>query len=210
MTDNENVPAAEASLESWAEIGGDPYALAQVWLDEAVETEPNDPNAMALATADASGLPSVRMVLLKEIEPAGLVFYTNYESAKGRDLAVNAQAAIVIHWKSLRRQIRARGRVERAEGPQADAYFESRSYQSRIGAWASAQSRPLSSRAALVAEAALYAARYPFNPPRPPHWGGFRLAASEFEFWRDGAYRLHDRFRWRRDGAGWRAERLNP
>lgn len=190
--------------------GEDPFALARQWLEAAEGREPNDPNAIALATVDASGLPNVRMVLLKEIEADAFVFYTNYESAKGRELADNPQAAFVMHWKSLRRQVRARGAVERVEGEQADAYFASRAYQSRIGAWASAQSRPLSSKAALAAEAAKVAARHPLNPPRPPFWGGFRLRPVEIEFWADGAFRLHDRFRWSREGAGWRVERLNP
>jgi pyridoxamine 5'-phosphate oxidase len=190
----------------------DPFALAQRWLSEAEAAEPNDPNAIALATADDSGLPNVRMVLLKEIEADGLVFYTNYESAKGEELLANPQAALVMHWKSLRRQIRARGAVERCDGAQADEYYASRSLQSRIGAWASKQSRPLRSRAALVAEAAKYAVRYPLNPPRPPHWGGFRIRPTEFEFWADGDFRLHDRFRWTRKGPGdaWVKQRLNP
>lgn len=196
--------------------GGDPFRLAEAWLAEAEKSEPNDPNAIALATADADGAPNVRMVLLKEIEPASrdargaFVFYTNYESAKGRELEANPRAALVMHWKSLRRQIRVRGAVSQTTEAQADAYFKSRSYQSRIGAWASRQSRPLSSRAALVAEAALVAARYPLDPPRPPHWGGFRITPEEIEFWADGAHRLHNRFRWRWTGAGWETERLNP
>ncbi len=196
--------------------GDDPFAVARAWLAEAERTEPNDPNAMALATADASGAPNVRMVLLKEIETAGpeergaFVFYTNFESAKGRELADNPRAALTLHWKSLRRQIRARGAVTRASDAQADAYYRTRSYQSRIGAWASRQSRPLSSRAALMAEAALYAARHPFDPPRPTHWGGFRVTPDEIEFWSDGAHRLHDRFLWRWTDGGWTTERLNP
>lgn len=197
--------------------GEDPYALARAWLAEAEGTEPNDANAVALATADPTGLPNVRMVLLKEIEAdqtaGGFVFYTNFESAKGSELAANPQAAMVLHWKSLRRQLRLRGPVERVADDQADAYYQSRAYQSRIGAHASKQSRPLSSRAALMAEVAALAARYPMNPPRPAHWGGFRLRPVEIEFWADGAFRLHDRFRWRRTGPGaldWEVSRLNP
>ncbi|MFN3260678.1 MAG: pyridoxamine 5'-phosphate oxidase [Pikeienuella sp.] len=197
--------------------GDDPFALARAWLAEAEASEPNDPNAIALATADASGLPNVRMVLLKEIETSqtkgGFVFYTNHEGAKGRELAANPQAALVAHWKSLRRQVRVRGPVERVEDAQADAYYNSRAYQSRIGAWASKQSRPLRSRAALMAEVAKYAARFPVNPPRPPHWGGYRIRPVEIEFWADGDFRLHDRFRWTRPDVGktgWKVERLNP
>ncbi len=196
----------------------DPFALAAAWLAAAGESEINDPNAMALATADAAGLPNVRVVLLKEIEPAGslpdgrgaFVFYTNFESRKGRELAANAQAAISLHWKSLRRQVRARGRVEKVEAEIADAYYKSRAYGSRVGAWASRQSQPLASRAALAAEALKVAARYPIDPPRPPHWGGFRLIPDEIEFWADGAFRLHDRWRRRWRGDGWVVERLNP
>jgi pyridoxamine 5'-phosphate oxidase len=197
--------------------GEDPFALAQAWLAAAEKTEPNDPNAIALATAGADGLPNVRMVLLKEIEGAetggAFVFYTNYESAKGGELAANPQAAGVLHWKSLHRQIRFRGPVERVEAEKADAYYASRAYQSRIGAWASAQSRPLSGKSALLAEAAKVAARYPRNPPRPPHWGGFRIRPVEIEFWADGEFRMHDRFRWTRDdprGEAWSVTRLNP
>jgi pyridoxamine 5'-phosphate oxidase len=197
--------------------GADPFDIARAWLAEATATEPNDPDAIALATCGPDGLPNVRMVLLKEIEGAGpgggFVFYTNFESAKGRELAANPQAAFTMHWKSLRRQIRARGPVERVEDDKADAYFDSRPLQSRIGAWASAQSRPLSSKAALVAEAAMVAARHPLRVPRPPHWGGFRIRPVEIEFWADGDFRLHDRFRWTREGpaaAAWAATRLNP
>lgn len=192
--------------------GDDPFELARRWLVEAEASEPNDPNAIALATVDRTGMPNVRMVLLKSIEDDSLVFYTNYESAKGEELAANPKAALVMHWKSLRRQVRVRGEVERCEGKQADEYYASRSLQSRIGAWASKQSRPLRSRAALMAEAAKYAARYPISPPRPPHWGGFRIRATEFEFWADGDFRLHDRFRWTLSGGdgGWEKQRLNP
>ena len=195
--------------------GENPFQLAQVWLDEAEASEPNDPNAIALATVDASGLPNVRMVLLKEIEteaPGGFVFYTNYESAKGQELAANAQAAFVMHWKSLRRQIRVRGHVTREEGPQADAYYASRSLQSRLGAWASQQSQPLASRGALMAEVAKLGLRHGANPPRPPFWGGYRIQPVEIEFWADGAFRLHDRFRFtrRETPPGWTILRLNP
>ena len=192
--------------------GDDPFAIARDWLAAATESEVNDPNAMALSTVDSDGLPNVRMVLLKDIEPDAFVFYTNYGSAKGAELAASGKAAFVIHWKSLRRQIRVRGLVEKEEGAKADAYFASRSLQSRLGAWASEQSQPLNSRAALMAEVAKVTARKGPNPDRPPFWGGFRITPVEIEFWADGAFRLHDRFRWRRadTGAPWVVQRLNP
>ncbi len=192
--------------------GGDPFALARSWLSEAEASEPNDPNAIALATVDPDGLPNVRMVLLKEIEADAFVFYTNYGSAKGQEIAASGKAAFVLHWKSLRRQIRVRGLTEREEGPQADAYYASRSLKSRLGAWASDQSQPLSSREALMAQAAKVALTKGTNPPRPPFWGGFRIRPVEIEFWSDGAFRLHDRFRWTRpaNASDWIVERLNP
>ena len=192
--------------------GDDPFAIARRWLAEAEGTEPNDPNAIALATVDPDGLPNVRMVLLKEIEDAAFVFYTNYGSAKGQEIAASGKAAFVMHWKSLRRQIRVRGSVTREEGPQADAYYASRSLQSRLGAWASRQSQPLDSRLSLMADVAKITATKGTNPPRPPFWGGFRIAPVEIEFWADGAFRLHDRFRWTAAGAGhaWDVQRLNP
>lgn len=200
--------------------GTDPFALAAAWLAEAETAELNDPNAMALSTVDADGLPDVRMVLLKEIEPqgpdgrgGGFVFYTNYGSAKGLQIEATGKAAGVLHWKSLRRQVRFRGMVEKEEGPQADEYYASRSLPSRLGAWASEQSRPLSSRAALMAEVAKVSARHMLSPPRPPFWGGFRIRPVQIEFWADGEHRLHDRFVWRRadpQGEEWSVERLNP
>lgn len=192
--------------------GSDPFAIARSWLTEAEAREPNDPNAIALATVDSDGLPNVRMVLLKEIEADAFVFYTNYGSAKGREIEGSGKAAFVLHWKSLRRQIRVRGTVTREDGPQADAYFSSRSLKSRLGAWASHQSEPLTSREALMAEAARVAVTKGPNPPRPPNWGGFRIHPVEIEFWADGAFRLHDRFRWSRIDAtaAWTITRLNP
>ncbi len=197
--------------------GDDPFGIARAWLSEAEKTEPNDPNAIALATADGDGLPNVRMVLLKEIEAEGggegaFVFYTNYDSAKGEELAATGKAAFVMHWKSLRRQIRVRGLTEREDGPLADAYYASRSLKSRLGAWASRQSRPLESRTALMAEVARVTATIGTSPGRPPFWGGIRIRPVEIEFWADGAFRLHDRFRWRRDAPGqpWSVIRLNP
>jgi pyridoxamine 5'-phosphate oxidase len=192
--------------------GDDPFLLAREWLAEAEQTEPNDPNAIALATVDAAGMPNVRMVLLKEIEVDAFVFYTNYGSRKGQEIAASGTAAFVLHWKSLRRQIRVRGMTEREEGPQADAYFASRSLKSRLGAWASDQSQPLSSREHLMAEAAKVAVTRGPNPPRPPFWGGIRIRPVEIEFWADGNFRLHDRFRWSRNTEEnrWLTQRLYP
>jgi len=192
--------------------GDDPFAIAQRWLDEAEGQEINDHNAIALATVDPDGLPNARMVLLKEIEADAFVFYTNYGSRKAQEIEAGGKAAFVMHWKSLRRQIRVRGTVTREEGPQADAYYASRSLKSRLGAWASRQSEPLSSRSALMAEVAKVTARHGSDPARPPFWGGYRICPVEIEFWADGAFRLHDRFRWiRRDhNSAWNVERLNP
>ena len=192
--------------------GDDPFVIARRWLTEAEGAEPNDPNAIALATVDAGGMPNVRMVLLKDIEDAAFVFYTNYGSAKGQEIAQAGKAAFVMHWKSLRRQVRVRGTVTREDGAAADAYFASRSLQSRLGAWASRQSQPLESRGALMAEVAKITVTKGPIPPRPPFWGGLRIAPLEIEFWADGAFRLHDRFQWRRDAPGqpWKVIRLNP
>lgn len=210
--------------------GDDPFTLARAWLAEAAAAEPNDPNAMALATVDAAGLPDVRMVLLKAIDGQGadgsFVFYTNYTSAKGREIEATGVAAFVLHWKSLRRQIRVRGTVTREEGAEADAYFRSRALESRIGAWASEQSQPLASRGALMRKAAAEGVRRGPNPARPPFWGGYRIRPVQIEFWADGAFRLHDRFVWHRledagqplagaeivdcGGVRWGVSRLNP
>lgn len=192
--------------------GDDPFQITRDWLAEASLQEPNDPNAIALATVDPDGLPNVRMVLLKDVEPAGFVFYTNYNSAKGGEVQTAGKAAFVMHWKSLRRQIRVRGITEREDGKAADDYYASRSLQSRLGAWASKQSQPLASRFSLMAEVAKVTAAKGPNPPRPPFWGGFRLLPLEIEFWADGAFRLHDRFRWQRETLhdAWKISRLNP
>lgn len=192
--------------------GDDPFELARAWLDAARATEPNDPDAVALATVDADGLPNVRIVLLRQIEAAGFVFYTNYHSAKGQEIATTGKAAFVLHWKSLRRQIRVRGLVSREDGAQADAYYASRSINNRIGAWASDQSQPLASRQVLMDQVAAMQAVYADAPPRPPHWGGFRIAPLQIEFWADGAFRLHDRFQWSRERTdnAWKISRLNP
>lgn len=192
--------------------GDDPIQIARRWLEEAKESEINDPDAIALSTVDSDGLPNVRMVLLKEIEDAGFVFYTNYGSAKAQELDASGKAAFVMHWKSLRRQIRVRGLVEREDGEQADAYFNSRSLKSRLGAWASHQSQPLSSRGALMAEVAKITATKGPMPKRPPFWGGFRISPLEIELWADGEFRLHDRFVWRRSALDqpWDITRLSP
>ena len=192
--------------------GDNPFVLARSWLAEATLREPNDPNAIALATVDVAGLPNVRMVLLKEIEAAAFVFYTNYDSRKAAEIEAAGKAAFVLHWKSLARQIRVRGLVSREDGPQADAYYASRSLQSRLGAWASDQSRPLASRADLMAKVARVSLRHGLSPKRPAHWGGYRILPLEIEFWADGAFRLHDRFRWSRERIdnAWEITRLNP
>lgn len=190
----------------------DPVALVRLWMDEAARLELNDPNAIALATVDPAGMPNVRIVLLKEIEVDAFVFYTNYDSAKGREIDAAGQAAFCIHWKSLRRQVRVRGTVSREEGAQADAYYRSRGLGSRLGAWASDQSRPLADRATLEARVEEAGALHGDDPERPPFWGGFRLRPTEIEFWRDGADRLHDRERWSREGVEdpWYVKRLFP
>ena len=189
----------------------EPWELFASWLDEASRSEPNDPTAMALATADAEGLPDVRMVLLKQADESGFVFYTNVESAKGQELAANPQAALVMHWKSLRRQVRARGTVTKVSDAEADAYFQSRARDSRIGAWASQQSRPLESRFALEKAVAFYAAKHAIGEvPRPPYWTGYRIAPISMEFWQDRPFRLHDRLVFTRAGEGWSKTRLYP
>lgn len=193
--------------------GSDPFSLFEDWMAEAAETEPNDPNAMALATADASGYPDVRMVLLKGASPDGFVFYTNLESAKGQELTTNPAAALCFHWKSLRRQIRVRGDIERVTDEEADAYFASRAKDSQIGAWASRQSRPMKGRFELEKEVAKYAAKYALTKvDRPPHWSGFRLIPKHIEFWRDRPFRLHDRLVFERatQTDPWQTSRLFP
>jgi pyridoxamine 5'-phosphate oxidase len=192
----------------------EPFALFGQWLAEATASEPNDPNGMALATVDAEGLPNVRMVLLKDVDARGFVFYTNLESQKGTELIGQGKAALLFHWKSLRRQVRVRGPVERVTEAEADAYFASRARLSRIGAWASQQSRPLESRFALEKAVAAYTAKYAIGEvPRPPYWSGFRVLPVSIEFWKDGAFRLHDRVQFRRDTpqGPWTAkDRLYP
>jgi len=189
----------------------DPFPLFAEWLGEAEKSEINDPNGMALATVDPDGLPNVRMVLLKEHGPDGFVFYTNYQSAKGRELLASGKAALLFHWKSLRRQVRVRGTITEVTAAEADAYFASRARGSRIGAWASQQSRPLESRFALEKAVAAYTAKFGVGAiPRPDYWSGFRLTPVEIEFWKDGAFRLHDRVKFVRAGEGWETSRLYP
>lgn len=189
-----------------------PFTLFNAWFADAQASEPNDPNAMVLATVDADGRPSARMVLLKGHDDAGFVFYTNLESRKGLALAAHPQAALLFHWKSLTRQIRIEGAVEPVSDAEADAYFASRARDSRIGAWASDQSRPLNSRAHFLKRVAEYGMRYAVGDvPRPPHWSGYRLVPDRFEFWQDQAFRLHERRVFvRGKGGGWDEGLLFP
>ena len=197
---------------------GEPFALFEAWFADAQAHEPNDANAMALASVDASGMPNVRMVLLKGVDAAdhaarGFVFYTNLESAKGVELLAASKAALCFHWKSLRRQVRVRGDVSRTSDAEADAYFATRARGSRLGAWASQQSRPLESRFALEKAVAAVTARYPIGEiPRPPYWSGFRITPVEMEFWHDRPFRLHERVVFRRGAANeaWAKQRLYP
>jgi pyridoxamine 5'-phosphate oxidase len=213
----------EANSAATALTGGDsspdfsaetePLRLFDAWMEDARQSEPNDPNAMALATVDQAGMPDVRMVLLKTADHDGFVFYTNTRSAKGRELETSPRAALVFHWKSLRRQVRVRGPVERVTDREADAYFASRPRGSRIGAWASQQSQPLESRFALEKAVAVFTARYALGDiPRPPHWTGFRVKPVEIEFWHDRPFRLHDRVVFRREtpNGEWTKTRLYP
>jgi pyridoxamine 5'-phosphate oxidase len=191
----------------------DPFALFDAWFEEAKKSEANEPNAMAVASVDAQGRPNMRMVLLKDAGEGGFVFYTNYESAKGREFTAHPYAALCFHWKSTAKQVRVRGPVEKVSDTESDAYFASRAKDSQIGAWASPQSRPMQGRFAFEKEVAKYAAKYALSKaPRPPYWGGFRVTPLEIEFWRNRPFRLHDRLVYRRDTptSPWRTERLFP
>lgn len=189
----------------------DPIALFKSWFAEATQAEPSDANATALATADASGRPSARMVLLKDVDAKGFVFYTNRESRKGLELQANPRAALCFHWKSLARQVRVEGGIEPVADAEADAYFASRDRASQIGAWASRQSRPLESRFALERRIAEFTAKFHVGTvPRPPFWSGFRLVPAAIEFWRERPFRLHDRTVYHRDGSAWSVRKLYP
>ena len=204
---------AYATEEDLGAEHADPLALFAEWLAEAATSEPSDPNAMTLATVDAEGLPDARTVLLKGFDEAGFVFYTNIESAKGLELAANPRAALLFHWKSLRRQVRIRGSVQRVSDAEADAYFATRAKDSQIGAWASDQSRPLPDPHALEKAVAAYALKFAISrPPRPAHWSGFRIAPLAIEFWRAGRFRLHRRTLFQRAGpaAAWSVTALFP
>ena len=188
----------------------DPLEQFGLWLQQALDAQVPEPNAMTLATVGEGGRPSTRIVLIKGFDARGIVWYSNYESRKGQELALNAQAALQFHWVELERVVRIEGRVEKTSAEESDAYFNSRPLDNRLGAWASPQSQVISSRAVLVANAAKAAARYALSPPRPPHWGGYRLVPDTWEFWQGRKSRLHDRLRYRLDGTSWVRERLAP
>ena len=221
MTDKAPIPPSPSEDDYVAQVAtaeplallseADPFELFNAWLREAIAKEPNDANAMALATVDADGMPDVRMVLLKEADARGFVFYSNLESAKGRQLAANARAALLFHWKTLRRQVRVRGEVSPVSPEEADAYWVTRARPAQLGAWASDQSRPLPDRLALEKKIAEVGLKFGLGKvPRPPHWSGFRVAPQAIEFWRDRPFRLHERLVFERAAKGWTTRRLFP
>ena len=209
--EDDYVRAVEAATPLPLLSEDDPLALFETWLREATASEPNDPNAMTLSTVDADGMPDARMVLLKTFDARGFTFYTNFESAKGRELLANPKAALSFHWKSLRRAVRVRGSVETVSGEEADAYFASRARSARIGAWASDQSRAMPDRFALEKRVAQVGLRFGLGAvPRPPNWSGFCVIPAKMEFWRDRPFRLHERLVFARAGDAWTTSRLYP
>ncbi len=193
-----------------SDAGASPFTQFEKWLNEAIAAELPEPNAMTLATVGSDNRPSTRIVLIKEFDARGPVWFTNYQSRKGRELAANKFAALQFHWVELERVVRIEGTVEKISDAESDTYFNSRPLDSRIGAWASPQSEVISSRAVLVGRAAEFAAKFMLKPPRPPHWGGYRLIPDRFEFWQGRSSRLHDRIVYRFDDSAWRIERLAP
>jgi pyridoxamine 5'-phosphate oxidase len=221
MTDNTLIPPSPSEDDYVRQVAGaeplpllseaDPFALFNAWLAEALAKEPSDANAMSLATVDAQGMPDVRMVLLKDADARGFVFYSNVGSAKGRELAANPKAALLFHWKSLRRQVRVRGPVTPVSDAEADAYWATRARPAQLGAWASDQSRPLPDRLAFEKRIAEFGLKFGLGKAlRPPHWSGWRVEPETIEFWRDRPFRLHERLQFQRAGGGWTTTRLYP